>query len=129
MGLYWLAALGLVALLARLPGIPAMTRTALIVLLAVSGAAFTASRNQDYRDEVSLWRATVRLSPAKARVWNNLGYAYVLAGHTPAARAAFQRALEINPRHVRSLANLRDLDSGRLQPVTPISPSKNWNKP
>ena len=129
MGLYWLAALGLVALLARLPGIPAMTRAALIVLLAVSGAAFTASRNQDYRDEVSLWRATVRLSPAKARVWNNLGYAYALAGHTPAARAAFQRALEINPRHARSLANLRDLDAGRLQPVTAISPSENWNKP
>jgi protein O-mannosyl-transferase len=128
-GLYWLAALGLVALLARLPGIPAMTGAALIALLAVSGAAFTASRNQDYRDEVSLWRATVLLSPAKARVWNNLGYAYALAGQTPAARAAFQRALEINPRHARSLANLRDLDSGRLQPVTAISPSENWNQP
>jgi hypothetical protein len=128
-GLYWLAALGLVALLARLPGIPAMSGAALIVLLAVSGATFTVSRNQDYRDEVSLWRATVRLSPAKARGWNNLGYAHALAGQAPAARAAFHRALEVNPRHTRSLANLRDLEAGRLQPVTAISPSENWNKP
>jgi hypothetical protein len=119
-GLYWLAALGLVALLARVPGMPA-TGAALIALLAVSGAALTTSRNQDYRDEVSLWRATVRLSPGKARVWNNLGYAHALTGQTPAARAAFQRALAIDPRHVRSLANLRELDAGRLRPVAAIS--------
>jgi tetratricopeptide (TPR) repeat protein len=129
MGLYWLAALGLVALLARLPGFPAINGGVLITLLTVSGAAFTASRNQDYQNEVSLWRATVRLSPAKARVWNNLGYAHALAGQAPAARAAFQRALAIDPRHVRSLANLRDLDAGRLQPVAAISPSDHWNKP
>jgi tetratricopeptide (TPR) repeat protein len=129
MGLYWLAALGLVALLARLPGFPAINGGVLITLLTVSGAAFTASRNQDYQNEVSLWRATVRLSPAKARVWNNLGYAHALAGQAPAARAAFQRALAIDPRHVRSLANLRDLDAGRLQPVAAISPSDHWNTP
>lgn len=120
-GLYWLAGLGLIALLAQLPGRPAAAGTALISLLAITGAAFTASRNQDYRDEVSLWQATVSLSPAKARVWNNLGYAHALAGHAQDARAAFQRALLLNPRHARSLANLRDLDAGRLGPAAPIS--------
>jgi protein O-mannosyl-transferase len=117
-GLFWLAGIGLAAALARLPS---RVGTMLIALLAVTGATFTASRNQDYRDEVSLWRSTVRLSPDKARVWNNLGYAYALAGQTREARAAFQQALSLAPGHARSLANLRDLDAGRLDPPRPPS--------
>jgi tetratricopeptide (TPR) repeat protein len=117
MGLYWLAGVALVWLPTRLP---TSAGTMLIVLLACTGAVFTAHRNQDYRDEVSLWQATVRLSPDKARAWNNLGYAQALAGQTPAARKAFQRTLELNPRHVRALANLRDLDAGRLGPAVSI---------
>jgi hypothetical protein len=117
-GLYWLAGLGLAAQAARWPW---SARTALIVLLACAGGAFTASRNQDYRDEVCLWQATVRLSPGKARVWNNLGYAQALAGQTEAARSAFQHALSLDPGHAKSLANLRDLDAGRLGPATSVS--------
>jgi len=112
-GLFWLAGLGLTGLLTR---VPASVGAALVALLALTGATFTASRNQDYRDEVSLWQATVRLSPKKARVWNNLGYAHALAGQGVEARAAFQQALSLDPSHARSLANLRDLDSGRLGP-------------
>lgn len=112
-GLYWLAGIGLAAVAAQWAW---SARTALIVLLALTGAAFTASRNQDYRDEISLWQATVQLSPGKARVWNNLGYAQALAGQTEAARSAFQRALSLDPGHAKSLANLRDLDAARLGP-------------
>jgi tetratricopeptide (TPR) repeat protein len=118
-GLFWLAGIGMTSVLARLP---AFSGTVLIALLAISGATFTASRNQDYRDEVSLWRATVRLSPGKARVWNNLGYAHALAGQPQAARAAFQQALSLAPGHARSLANLRDLDAGRLGPLSTVQP-------
>lgn len=124
-GLFWLASLGLAAVPARLPGLPTSAGTILIALLAITGAAFTASRNQDYRDEVSLWQATARLSPGKARVWNNLGYAHALAGQTQDARAAFQQALSLDPGHARSLANLRDLDAGRLGPTIPtVQPEK-----
>jgi tetratricopeptide (TPR) repeat protein len=118
-GLFWLAGIGMTSVLARLP---AMSGTVLIALLAITGATFTASRNQDYRDEVSLWRSTVRLSPGKARVWNNLGYAHALAGQPQAARAAFQQALSLAPGHARSLANLRDLDAGRLGPLSTVQP-------
>ena len=117
-GLYWLAGIGLAAVLARLH---VLAGALLIALLAITGAAFTAQRNQDYRDEVSLWQATVRLSPGKARVWNNLGYAHALAGHAQDARAAFQQALSLDPGHARALANLRDLDAGRLRPAVPTS--------
>lgn len=123
LGLFWLAGLGLTALLARLPGLATPSAgTALIVLLACTAAAFTASRNRDYRDETSLWRATVRLSPYKARAWNNLGYAHALAGQTEAARTAFQNALSLDPNHARSRANLSNLDAGRLSPVMSTSP-------
>jgi tetratricopeptide (TPR) repeat protein len=117
-GPFWLAGLGLAALLARLPASAGAT---LIALLALAGAAFTASRNQDYRDEVSLWRATVQLSPNKARAWNNLGYALALAGQTQDARAAFQHALTLDPGHARARANLRDLDAGWLGAAATVS--------
>jgi hypothetical protein len=47
---------------------------ALGMILAVL-AAFTWSRNLDYRSEVALWEDTARKSPAKARAHNNLGEA------------------------------------------------------
>ncbi len=75
-------------------------------LCFVLGAA-TVARNRDYRDEVSLWTATVASSPNKSRPWNNLGYAYYVAGDNQAARRAYVKALEIEPEHVRARFNLR----------------------
>lgn len=111
LGLYWIVATGV----ARLP-LDALRWGALTVLLTLAGALATAQRNQDYRDEVSLWRATVARSPYKDRAWNNLGYACALAGRTGEARDAFLRALRLNPRHPRAAANLRALEEGRLGP-------------
>jgi len=79
------------------------------LVLALALGVFTAERNLDYRTEVSLWQATVRESPNKARVWNNLGYAYQLAGDIPAARQAYQRALALDPSHVKARINLDTL--------------------
>lgn len=129
-GLFWLAGLALAAArLPRLSGLYNSAGAALIALLTLTGAAFTANRNQDYRDEVSLWRATARLSPHKARVWNNLGYAHALAGQAQPARAAFRQALALDSGHARSLANLRDLDAGRLGPAAPISTTQPGSTP
>lgn len=75
-------------------------------LLALVLGTHTVLRNRDYRDEVSLWRATAALSPAKPRVWNNLGYAYRLAGDTRAARAAFEKALTLDPAFDKARHNL-----------------------
>ncbi|MFN3593947.1 MAG: hypothetical protein ACK4TK_04615 [Thiobacillaceae bacterium] len=109
LGLYWI--LGVI--LAHLGWLaPTRHRAALIVAMAGLGMLFTALRNADYRDEVSLWRATAQRSPAKARVWNNLGYAHALAGQEAAARAAFLEALRLQPGHVRAWRNLRALESG-----------------
>ena len=72
------------------------------------GAA-TIARNRDYRTEVALWEATAVASAHKARVWNNLGYAHHVAGNLGQARAAYERALQLDPDHVKARYNLEAL--------------------
>lgn len=82
-----------------------LRRTLTLALLLALGTA-TAWRNLDYGSERELWEATVRASPDKARAWLNLGYACRLAGDLPAARAAYERALEIDPGYRQARINL-----------------------
>jgi tetratricopeptide (TPR) repeat protein len=92
---------------ARLPQRPAgFVASALVLLFGVA----TAVRNTDYRSEVALWEATARASPAKPRVWNNLGYAWQLAGDDERARRAYVRALGLDPGYPRARVNLDRLD-------------------
>lgn len=83
--------------------------------LLVAFALTTQMRNRDYRDEISLWRATARLSPDKARVWNNLGYAYQQQGFSIAAINAYRRALIHDANYTRARINLRLLDSSEIE--------------
>jgi tetratricopeptide (TPR) repeat protein len=71
--------------------------------------AATLARNHDYRSEISLWAQTVSQSPAKARPWNNLGYAYALAGDYPRAQHAYLQALRLKPDYERARQNLAAL--------------------
>ena len=87
---------------------PRWRAAALVVATAVLGAA-TLARNPDYRSEVALWSDTTRKSPGSARAWNNLGYAYQLAGRRDDARAAYERALVLDPEDVKARVNLRGL--------------------
>ena len=68
--------------------------------------AFTLFRNQDYRSEIALWEATVKHSPNKTRVWNNLGYARQQAGDIVGAKEAYQRVLVLDPMHWKAKNNL-----------------------
>jgi tetratricopeptide (TPR) repeat protein len=79
----------------------------LLVLLA----SLTLLRNQQYHSEIALWEATAKVSPAKARVQNNLGYAYMLAGRNAEARLAFSKALYLDPNYYQSHFNLQRLMS------------------
>lgn len=105
LGPYWLAALAL----ARLPagGLPWRL---IVIGLAAVGIVYTHQRNLDYRDEISLWRQTSALDAGNARAWNNLGWAYLLAGRRAEARLAFERTLAIEPDHLQAQRNLRYLD-------------------
>ncbi len=60
------------------------TKTLRIVAAALllGLASLTVLRNQVYANEISLWEDTAQKSPHKARVHNNLGYAYLQAQRT-----------------------------------------------
>jgi tetratricopeptide (TPR) repeat protein len=75
---------------------------ALVALLAVG----TASRNQVWRDEITLWSDVVLKSPGDARAWNNLGQAHEQLGRFEAAEQAFSEAVRLDPEYPRARANL-----------------------
>lgn len=117
----YLALMGPAALLARtlISVFDARIAAPALGALALLLAAATWQRNGDYRSEVALWQATARDSPDRARVWNNLGYAYQQQGDFDAARAAYRRALALDPDAVRARINLGLLEPEPLPPRTP----------
>ncbi|MEQ1835699.1 MAG: hypothetical protein ABL862_04535 [Candidatus Nitrotoga sp.] len=87
------------------------TRTqAFIALLLLGLASLTVLRNQDYVSEIRLWEDTAIKSPGKARVHNNLGYAYMLAHRNDEARHEFTIALQLDPSFYKARYNLYRLD-------------------
>ena len=99
--------LGLAARAGRRPVLLMGLITALCLLLAWR----TALRNRDYASEIALWRATVAASPHKARPYNNLGYAYQLAGCDAQAGASYAQALRLAPAYLRAQDNLLGLQA------------------
>ncbi|HKI61018.1 MAG TPA: tetratricopeptide repeat protein [Mariprofundaceae bacterium] len=87
---------------------------AAITVLLVLLAGMTLSRNTVYRSEVALWEDTVLKSPHKARVHNNLGVAYLLAGRTDEAKAEFATALSIEPGYEKARDNLLRMNGDRV---------------
>lgn len=67
----------------------------------------TIQRNQDYRSEIALWEATAKLSPGKARPFNNLGVAYEYAGCPELALGAYAWAVRLNPGYLPARQNLQ----------------------
>ncbi len=83
--------------------------------LLVALATLTVLRNQVYTSEIALWEDTVTKSPNKARVHNNLGYAYMQAHRSDEARREFTAALRLDPRLYKALYNLRRLNGEMRQ--------------
>jgi hypothetical protein len=104
----WPLALALVAELSLWLQARAFSLGAALLLLVL--ASLSVLRNQDYRSEIALWQATAAHSPGKARVHNNLGYAYQLDGRVVEARAAYARTLQLDPHYYQARYNLLRLD-------------------
>jgi len=73
-------------------------------------AILTLLRNGEYATEVTLWEATVLLSPGKPRVHNNLGYAYHLAGRRRRPRCLPGCPSARDPGDIKARYNLERLD-------------------
>jgi tetratricopeptide (TPR) repeat protein len=109
-GLYLLAGQGATLLWERMPRGKSLACWGLALLFMVLIAA-TIQRNHTYRNEIALWQDTVRKSPHKARVHNNLGYAYFLAGRYGEAREAYTVALHIKPDWALARNNLTAVET------------------
>lgn len=93
-------------LLQRYPQLPANMAAMLLCVLLGLG---TVNRNADYRSEVSLWQAAAETAPGKARIFNNLGYAWQLEGQYTLARQAYLQALQLEPDNTKAAINLANL--------------------
>ena len=108
-GLFLLAGMGTARVMESWPKLRLPVAAAACSVIIGLGL-FTAERNSVYRSEISLWEDTALKSPGKARVFNNLGYSYFLAGRTGEARKAYLEALRIDPAHELARNNLGLLD-------------------
>lgn len=115
----YLALIGpaLVIVAAAYRSLPGRVSTPVVAMLAGVLAVGTVLRNGDYASEVTLWESTVLHSPRKGRVWNNLGYARHQAGDIAGARAAYERAIALDPQDYRAQVNLLSLDAPGPDPA------------
>jgi hypothetical protein len=90
--------------------VPRRVSIALTATAAIAFAAASITRQLDYRDEITLWEASVRENPANPRARNNLGYAYYLAGRKAEARTEIELAARLDPAYQKPRANLLLLD-------------------
>jgi tetratricopeptide (TPR) repeat protein len=77
-----------------------------IVLLLGFYVFSTVNRNNDFRDNLTLWSKTVSTNPENSRAHDNLGFTYERSGETEKALVEFEKAVELQPDHFRALANL-----------------------
>ena len=85
---------------------------ALTTIVAAFGMR-TMVRNQDWRDNMSLYSAAVRVSPGSAKMHGNLGGEYMASAQWDLAAAEFQTALSINPDYPDVLSNFGLLEAWR----------------
>ncbi len=88
-----------------------------IAALFLCCLCLTLLRNQVYDNEIALWEDTVLKSPNKARVHNNLGYAYLQAKRYNDARQEFTCALKLDPRLYQAHYNPLKLDDAVADPA------------
>jgi tetratricopeptide (TPR) repeat protein len=71
--------------------------TVVLIGVTIGLALLTIRRNDDYRSDEALWRATVQAIPGNAGAHNNLGGVLLKAGNLQAAIMEFKTTLTLNP--------------------------------
>lgn len=94
-----------VGTLAARPRLRVLTITAVGLLLLGYGAR-TVVRNQDWRSNATLFRATAQTSPSSATAHVHYGGVLLKSGDLVGARREFERSLEIHPGYGKALARL-----------------------
>lgn len=96
------AAAALVRRVTRSQRAPAIIAAVVVAALGVQSFA----QCFVYRDAMTLWQDTIEKDPTSWMAISNRGVQHELLGDTARARADYERAIELNPRHYESLGNL-----------------------
>ena len=88
------------------PPLASWVRGALILLLLCLLGGATIQRNRIWRDDASLWTATIRMAPNSAVAHGSLGKVYYDQGRINEAIAQYRKAIELNPSEFRAYYNL-----------------------
>lgn len=81
-----------------------------VAAVVVAGVVFASARVVVWQDARTLWADAAAKAPGNGRAWNNLGMAHVAAGERGKARAAFVRAVRVDPDDVDARRNLARVD-------------------
>ena len=73
----------------------------LCAVCAASLAFATYDRNQEFKDEIALWKSAIQFSDQNARAHTNLGTLYLARGEVEAALRHLRRSVEIQPTPLR----------------------------
>jgi len=65
-------------------------------------------RNQDWKNQDTLWIATAKTAPLIPYTWNNMGDVYSRRGDLSKAAEMFQRAIALNPNYADAYHNLAE---------------------
>ncbi|OGV47409.1 MAG: hypothetical protein A2X46_13890 [Lentisphaerae bacterium GWF2_57_35] len=91
--------------------------TLALALICALFAGRVIARLEDWKDDPTIWSATLDAQPRSARAHTWLGLHQKQLGHREAARTLFQQAEQLNPHDVSGLLNLAVLEgeAGRFE--------------
>lgn len=112
----YLASVGMLMLLSALlvrtfQYLPKLLSLILVLMPLIYFGFANLHRATDYQTEITLWQSSLKQNRFNARAWNNLGYAYQMAGDPAKAKDCYENALILNQNHQKALHNLRWINS------------------
>jgi protein O-mannosyl-transferase len=112
----YLASVGMLMLLSAIlvrtfQHLPKLLNLILVLIPLIYFGWANLHRANDYQTEITLWQSSLKQNRFNARAWNNLGYAYQLAGDHAKAKDCYENALILNQNHQKALYNLRWINS------------------
>ena len=86
--------------------LPALGGRIVLLALVTTWCALSIARLRDWRDDQTLWAATIREQPDSSRAQTWLALDLKAQGKVEEALAAFERALKMNPRNAAARVNI-----------------------
>jgi len=78
----------------------------IVIILLLAYTAITIDRNQDWKNDHTLFKKTVELSPEYSKGYINLGYENVKRGEYIEGEKHLKKAIELNPKASKAYSNL-----------------------